>query len=137
QTLTRYPSEMSGGQRQRVSLIRALMLDPAVLLLDEPLGALDPMIRFDLQNDLLEIFRRLGKTVVLAKHDLSEAAFCADTIVLLRDGRIVQRGALRDLVERPAEPFVEKFIRAQRPPLELGGLGAPAGPVANGPRGTP
>jgi osmoprotectant transport system ATP-binding protein len=120
-TLDRYPAEMSGGQRQRVSLIRALMLDPDALLLDEPLGALDPMIRFDLQNDLLEIFRRLGKTVVMVTHDLSEAAFFADTIVLMRDGRIVQQGTLRDLIERPAEPFVDTFIRAQRPALELSG----------------
>jgi osmoprotectant transport system ATP-binding protein len=112
--LGQYPTELSGGQRQRVSLMRALMLDPDVLLLDEPLGALDPMIRADLQSDLRDIFRTLGKTVVLVTHDMGEAGYFADRIVLLRDGRVVQTGPLDDLVERPAEPFVEAFIRAQR-----------------------
>ena len=112
-----YPAQLSGGQRQRVGLMRALMLDPDVLLLDEPLGALDPMIRAGLQDDLRAIFRRLGKTVVLVTHDLGEAAFFGDEIVLLRAGRIVQQGAFRAFVEAPAEPFVEAFINAQRRPL--------------------
>jgi len=112
--LKRFPVELSGGQRQRVSLMRALMLDPGVLLLDEPLGALDPMIRFDLQNELRDIFRGLKKTVVMVTHDLSEAGFFADTIVLLREGRIVQRGSLTELLRAPADAFVEQFIRAQR-----------------------
>jgi osmoprotectant transport system ATP-binding protein len=118
QSLSRYPAELSGGQRQRVSLMRALMLDPDVLLLDEPLGALDPMIRFDLQNDLRRIFQTLHKTVVIVTHDMGEAAFFGDTIVLMRDGRVVQEGTIRELIETPADPFVEKFIRAQRSPLE-------------------
>jgi len=112
--LGRYPLELSGGQRQRVSLMRALMLDPDVLLLDEPLGALDPLIRFELQNELRDIFRTLGKTVVLVTHDMSEAAFFADSIILLRDGRVVQRGSVDDLMRRPADPFVTRFINAQR-----------------------
>ena len=112
--LGRYPLELSGGQRQRVSLMRALMLDPDVLLLDEPLGALDPLIRFELQNELREIFRALGKTVVLVTHDMSEAVFFADQIILMRDGRVVQRGSAADLMERPADPFVTRFINAQR-----------------------
>jgi len=112
--LRRFPVELSGGQRQRVSLMRALMLDPDVLLLDEPLGALDPMIRFDLQNELRDIFQGLKKTVVMVTHDLSEAGFFADTIVLLREGRIVQRGSLTELLRAPADAFVEQFIRAQR-----------------------
>ena len=116
--LERFPVELSGGQRQRVSLMRALMLDPDVLLLDEPLGALDPMIRFELQNDLRRIFQALGKTVVMVTHDMGEAAFFGDTIVLMRDGRIVQQGSPRELVTAPADAFVEKFIRAQRSPLE-------------------
>jgi osmoprotectant transport system ATP-binding protein len=120
ETLSRYPAEMSGGQRQRVSLIRALVLDPDVLLLDEPLGALDPIIRFDLQNDLREIVRRLRKTVVLVTHDLAEAAFFADAVVLMRDGAIVQQGTIDDLLHRPADPFVDRFIRAQRRPLDAG-----------------
>jgi osmoprotectant transport system ATP-binding protein len=116
--LGRYPAQLSGGQRQRVSLMRALMLDPDVLLLDEPLGALDPMIRSELQTDLRRIFQALGKTVVLVTHDLGEAGFFGDVIVLLRDGRIVQQGTLADLVHRPADPFVTRFVNAQRNPLE-------------------
>ncbi len=107
-----YPVQLSGGQRQRVSLMRALMLDPAVLLLDEPLGALDPMIRSDLQADLRAIFRTLKKTVVMVTHDMGEAGYFGDTIVLLRAGRIMQQGTLHDLVHAPAEPFVEAFINA-------------------------
>ncbi len=112
--LARYPGELSGGQRQRVSLMRALMLDPDVLLLDEPLGALDPMIRFELQTELREIFQSLGKTVVMVTHDLSEAAYFADTILLMRAGRVVQRGSFEDLAARPADPFTTRFIEAQR-----------------------
>lgn len=112
--LDRYPTQLSGGQRQRVSLMRALMLDPDVLLLDEPLGALDPMIRSELQTDLQSIFRALGKTVVLVTHDLAEAAFFADAIVLMRDGGIVQTGSIDDLVGRPAKKFVREFVTAQR-----------------------
>jgi osmoprotectant transport system ATP-binding protein len=95
--------------------MRALMLDPAVLLLDEPLGALDPLVRAELQSDLRDVFRALGKTVVLVTHDLAEAAFFADEVVLLRDGRVVQRGRPADLARSPAEPFVTQFIQAQRP----------------------
>jgi osmoprotectant transport system ATP-binding protein len=116
--LHRYPAELSGGQRQRVGLMRALMLDPAVLLLDEPLGALDPITRADLQGDLRQIFRELRKTVVLVTHDLAEAAFFGDEIVLLHEGHIAQQGPMRALMERPATPFVAQFIQAQRTPLE-------------------
>ena len=112
--LGRYPQQLSGGQRQRVALMRALMLDPDVLLLDEPLAALDPMIRFDLQTDLRRIFRELGKTTVIVTHDLGEAAYFGDEIVLLRAGAIVQQGTIGDLVERPQDPFVTQFVRAQR-----------------------
>jgi osmoprotectant transport system ATP-binding protein len=116
--LDRYPVQLSGGQRQRVGLMRALMLDPDVLLLDEPLGALDPIIRSDLQTDLRRIFQALGKTVVLVTHDLGEAAFLGDHLVLLRDGRIVQEGTLADLVNAPADSFVTRFIHAQRTSLD-------------------
>lgn len=112
--LQRYPSELSGGQRQRVGLIRALMLDPPVLLLDEPLGALDPIIRHELQAQMRELIATLRKTVVLVTHDVSEAAYLADTLVLLRRGRIVQQGSARELLEAPAEPFVTEFMTAQR-----------------------
>jgi osmoprotectant transport system ATP-binding protein len=93
------------------------MLDPDVLLLDEPLGALDPMIRYELQTDLRDVFRRLAKTVVMVTHDLVEAAHFADAVILLRDGRIVQQGPIGDLIGRPAEAFVERFVMAQRAPL--------------------
>lgn len=112
--LGRYPSEISGGQAQRVALMRALMLDPPALLLDEPLGALDPIVRAELQDELRGIFRSLGKTVVLVTHDLAEARFFGDTIVLLEAGRILQCGSFEDLVERPAAPFVKAFVGAQR-----------------------
>ena len=115
--LDRYPVQLSGGQRQRVALMRALMLDPDVLLLDEPLGALDPIIRHELQAELKDIFQTLAKTVVLVTHDMGEAGFFGDRIVMLREGRIVQQGSLQDLLESPAEPFVEQFINAQRSPL--------------------
>lgn len=116
--LNRYPAELSSGQRQRVGLMRALMLDPAVLLLDEPLGALDPITRSQLQGDLRNIFRDLKKTVVLVTHDLAEAAFFADEVVLLAAGRVEQHGSMRDLIQRPATAFVTEFVRAQREPLE-------------------
>ena len=115
--LSRYPKDLSGGQRQRVGLMRALMLDPAILLLDEPLGALDPITRSELQTQLKNIFTNLKKTVVLVTHDMGEAAYFGNEIVLLREGRIVQRGSLADLLERPVEPYVTDFIRAQRSPL--------------------
>ncbi|HLJ98087.1 MAG TPA: ATP-binding cassette domain-containing protein [Gemmataceae bacterium] len=123
--LLRFPTQLSGGQRQRVSLMRALMLDPDVLLLDEPLGALDPIIRSELQTDLKRIFQTLGKTVVLVTHDLSEAGFFGDLIVLLRAGKIVQQGTLADLLQAPADPFVTRFINAQRGPLVSLGDGRP------------
>jgi osmoprotectant transport system ATP-binding protein len=112
--LDRFPSQLSGGQRQRVGLMRALLVDPPVVLLDEPLGALDPLVRFDLQNDLKAIFQTVAKTVVLVTHDLREAGFFGDWVVLLGGGRIVQQGTLQDLVARPAEPFVQRFLNAQR-----------------------
>src|SRR5262245_21846978 len=117
--LSRYPRALSGGQRQRVGLMRALMLDPELLLLDEPLGALDPMIRSELQGDLRSIFQSLGKTVSLVTHDLGEAAFLGDRIVLLREGRTIQQGTLAEMIETPAEPFVTRFINAQSKALEL------------------
>lgn len=119
----RFPAELSSGQAQRVSLVRALFLDPDLLLLDEPLGALDPITRAELQQDLRAAFQRLGKTVVLVTHDLAEAAFFGDELALLRGGRLVQVGALADLVRAPAEPFVARFVHAQRA-LHLPGVPA-------------
>lgn len=115
EALERFPSQISGGQRQRVAMMRALMLDPPILLLDEPMGALDPVVRYDLQEDLKQIFQKLKKTVVLVTHDMGEAGFFGEDVMLMNDGRIVQRGKLVDFMESPADEFVTRFITAQRP----------------------
>ena len=112
--LDRRPAELSGGQRQRVGLMRALFTDPAGLLMDEPLGALDPIVRDELQAELKDLFGRLGKTVVLVTHDLAEAARLSDDLVLLDAGRVAQRGRFEDLRDRPASDFVRRFVTAQR-----------------------
>jgi osmoprotectant transport system ATP-binding protein len=114
EALDRFPLELSGGQRQRISLMRALMLSPELLLLDEPLGALDPLVRAALQKDLKEIFHQLKQTAILVTHDLAEAAYLGDEIVLMNEGRVVQRGTLEQLHEQPASSFVSDFITAQR-----------------------
>jgi osmoprotectant transport system ATP-binding protein len=116
ETLARFPNQISGGQRQRVAIMRALMLDPPLLLLDEPMGSLDPIVRYDLQEDLKQIFRELKKTVVLVTHDMGEAGFFGEDVMLMAAGRIVQRGQLSDFFERPAEEFVTRFVTAQRIP---------------------
>ncbi len=116
EALDRYPVQLSGGQAQRVSLMRALMLDPDVLMFDEPLGALDPITRHELQTDLRAVFRRLHRTVIIVTHDLGEAAYFADRILLMKDGRVLQDGSPRDLIERPADEFAARFVRAQRAP---------------------
>ena len=113
--IEKYPKQLSGGQKQRVSLMRALMLDPPALLLDEPLGALDPIIRSDLQEQLRTIFRELKKTVILVTHDLNEAAYLGDSIALLHKGRVAQRGNFSSLNKNPANEYVRKFLDAQRP----------------------
>jgi osmoprotectant transport system ATP-binding protein len=109
----RYPAELSGGQRQRVGIMRALMLDPDVLLMDEPLGALDPILRARMQRDLKALFLRLEKTVLLVTHDMNEAAFVADSIAIMRQGCVVQEGTFEELVRHPADAFVAEFIAAQ------------------------
>ncbi len=112
--LSSYPGELSGGQRQRVSLMRGLFLDPDALLLDEPLSALDPMIRSKLQDELRSIFQTLNKTVLLVTHDMNEASFFGDTIFLMNNGRLVQRGNMDQLLDQPKNDFVTSFIRAQK-----------------------
>lgn len=113
----RFPAELSGGQRQRVGIMRALMLDPEVLLMDEPMGALDPVVRHALQSDLKNICRQLNKTVVLVTHDMAEAAYLGDSIALMGGGRVVQRGTLENLVGAPVDSTVSEFLKAQQPAL--------------------
>jgi osmoprotectant transport system ATP-binding protein len=112
--LTRRPAQLSGGERQRVSLARALMLDPDLLLLDEPLGALDPVVRHDLQRELRALIRRLGKAVLFVTHDVAEAGYIADDLIVMRDGAFVQRGSLSALLAAPADDGVGRFLQAQR-----------------------
>jgi len=112
--LTRRPAQLSGGERQRVSLARALMLDPDLLLLDEPLGALDPVVRHDLQRELRALIRRLGKAVLFVTHDVAEAGYIADDLIVMRDGAFVQRGSLSALLAAPADEAVGRFLQAQR-----------------------
>lgn len=116
--LDRKTEKLSGGQAQRISLMRALMLDPPILLMDEPLGSIDPLVRYDLQNDLRSIFRKLNKSVLIVTHDLGEAAFLGDSISLMQEGRIVQEGTIREIMDQPASEFVRQFVNAQRSPLE-------------------
>jgi osmoprotectant transport system ATP-binding protein len=112
--LGQFPHQLSGGQRQRVAIMRATMLDPPLLLLDEPMAALDPLLRSALQEDLKGIFQQLGKTVLIVTHDLGEAVYLASQLTLLHAGKVVQTGTYRDLLLRPADPFVTAFINAQR-----------------------
>jgi osmoprotectant transport system ATP-binding protein len=112
--LQHFPFELSGGQQQRVAIMRAAMMDPEVMLLDEPMAALDPLIRRSLQQELKSIFQRLGKTVLLVTHDLGEAVYLAENLTLLHDGKILQSGTYRELLLHPADPFVTSFINAQR-----------------------
>lgn len=111
--LDRYPRQISGGQRQRVGLMRALFRDPPLLLLDEPMGALDPITRSELQTELKELFQRLRKTVILVTHDLHEAGFLSERMLLLDKGKVIQEGALEDLVKRPENAFVRRFVHSQ------------------------
>jgi osmoprotectant transport system ATP-binding protein len=113
-TLRRYPGELSGGQRQRVAVMRALMTDPPALLMDEPLGALDPLVRFELQQRLRELFNVLAKTVIVVTHDLAEAAYLAPRLIMMQAGRVVQDGSARDFAQRPASDLVRSFVAAYR-----------------------
>jgi len=119
--LARYPAELSGGERQRVALMRALALEPDSLLLDEPFASLDPVVRAELQDELRRIVRELRSAALLVTHDVTEAALLADRIVLLRDGAVLQEGTLKDFLQRPADPYVTRFLRAQRVSLPEAG----------------
>jgi len=106
----RYPHQLSGGQQQRVGVARALASDPEVLLMDEPFGALDPVTRATLQQEIARIHQLSGRTIVLVTHDIDEALGLADRIVLLSDGQIVQQGTPLEMLTQPATPFVRDFF---------------------------
>lgn len=108
----RYPSQLSGGQQQRVALARAIVFEPDVLLLDEPLSALDKMLREQMQVELRQLQRRLGTTTVFVTHDQEEALTMSDQVAVMKDGQIQQTGAPRDIYERPATEFVATFLGA-------------------------
>ncbi|HEV7809739.1 MAG TPA: betaine/proline/choline family ABC transporter ATP-binding protein [Candidatus Limnocylindrales bacterium] len=107
----RYPDQLSGGQQQRVGLARALAGDPEVMLLDEPFSALDPLIRRDMQNEVIRLHNDLKKTMVFITHDLAEALKLGDHVMIMRGGRVVQIGRPEELVARPADEYVADFVR--------------------------
>ncbi|MFJ2948411.1 glycine betaine/L-proline ABC transporter ATP-binding protein [Streptomyces sp. NPDC087226] len=107
----RRPAQLSGGQRQRVGLARALAVDPEVLLFDEPFSALDPLIRRDMQEEVIRLHREEGRTMVFITHDLQEALRLGDRIALMRDGRVVQLGTPEEIVASPADDYVRAFTR--------------------------
>jgi len=135
--LSRYPDELSGGQQQRVGVARALAADPPVLLMDEPFGAVDPIVRSRLQDELLELQERLHKTIVLVTHDLDEAIKVGDRIALLNVGGVLEQYATPDeLLRAPANEFVERFVGEGRSMRRLGlatvaDLPYEAGPVVD------
>jgi len=111
----RYPSQLSGGQQQRVGVARGLAADPNILLMDEPFGAVDPIVRADLQQELIRLQRELGKTVVFVTHDIDEAFLLGDQVVILQKGaQIAQVGSPSEIIENPADDFVASFIGSDR-----------------------
>lgn len=116
---SKYPHELSGGQQQRVGVARALAAEPALLLMDEPFGALDPVIRAKAQEDLLAIQRRFGTTIVLVTHDMEEAFHLGDKIAVMDEARLLQYGTPAELLTRPAEEFVERLVGTTDRPFRL------------------
>ena len=105
------PNQLSGGMQQRVGLARALCTDPEILLMDEPFSALDPLIRRDMQDELVRLQRDLNKTIVFITHDLDEALQLGDRIAILKDGRVIQVGTPEDIITAPADSYIEDFVR--------------------------
>ena len=106
-----YPAQLSGGMQQRVGLARALAVDPEVMFLDEPFSALDPLIRRDMQNEVIRLHHELGKTMVFITHDLAEAVKVGDRIAIMRDGRLIQVGTPEELVANPEDAYVANFVK--------------------------
>jgi osmoprotectant transport system ATP-binding protein len=117
--LDKFPHQLSGGQQQRVGVARALAAEPAILLMDEPFGALDPIIRAKAQEDLLALQRRLGITVVIVTHDMEEALHLGDRIVVMDGGRVLQAAAPAEILQRPAPGFVERLVAGVDRPFRL------------------
>ncbi|WP_412163420.1 ABC transporter ATP-binding protein [Curtobacterium flaccumfaciens] len=126
----RYPSQLSGGQQQRVGVARGLAVDPNILLMDEPFGAVDPLVRNDLQDELIRLQRELGKTVVFVTHDIDEAFKLGDQVVILKKGgEIAQQGTPAEILAAPADDFVATFIGAGRGRRALRVEQTPTGPI--------
>ncbi len=137
----RYPAQLSGGQQQRVGVARALAADPPVLLMDEPFSAVDPIVRDDLQDELLRLQSELGKTIVFVTHDIDEAIKLGDRVAVLRvGGKLAQYDTPSALLAKPVDDFVASFVGRDRGYRALGFLsahGVPVGPVASVPVGSP
>ena len=127
---TRYPSQLSGGQQQRVGVARALAVDPNILLMDEPFGAVDPIVRSELQQETIRLQRSLDKTVVFVTHDIDEAFLLGDQVVILEKGaQIAQVGSPTEIMEKPASQFVADFIGVERGKRALSIKETPQGPI--------
>ena len=107
-----FPDQLSGGMRQRVGIARALAADPEIIIMDEALSALDPLIRREMQNEIRALQKKLGKTVIFITHDLDEAIRLADRVLIMKDGEIAQLGTMEEILSRPANAYVEKFVNA-------------------------
>lgn len=117
---TRFPAELSGGQRQRVGVARALASDPNILLMDEPFGAVDPIVRRELQEELRHLQTELGKTILFITHDVDEAFLLGDEVVVLREGGIIaQQGSPQEILSHPADRFVREFVGTDRMDRQL------------------
>ncbi|WP_338138530.1 ATP-binding cassette domain-containing protein, partial [Bifidobacterium crudilactis] len=116
----RYPHELSGGQQQRVGVARALASDPNILLMDEPFGAVDPIVRRELQDELLRLQETLGKTILFVTHDIDEALRLGDEVVVLREGGVIaQQGTPQEILSNPANEFVREFVGVDRADRQL------------------
>jgi len=114
-----YPRQLSGGMRQRAAICRALVDDPGLLLMDEPFGALDPIIRTKAREDLLAIQRRFGTTIIMVTHDMEEAVFLGDKIAVVDAGRLLQYATPAEIIARPASEFVESLVGSSERPFRL------------------
>lgn len=126
----RYPAHLSGGQQQRVGVARALAVNPNILLMDEPFGAVDPLVRADLQRELVDLQKKLAKTVLFVTHDIDEAFLLGDQVAILGEGGVlIQHGSPDDILRRPANDFVEAFIGASRGKRALRIVKSPDGDI--------